>query len=583
MKKAAAVVVLLSLAPLRGLPANADPVRTLLSVPSASGAVASSRFIDGEMHYAGTPGDERLAVWMAQRLRAFGFRTTIESFAARVPVLRRISVEILSHPVVRLDLRERPIPVDPDGSRPDAGIPFNGWSGSGTVTAALVDVGNGLDADYRALSARHESVRGKIALVRYGAEFRGLLAARAQRNGAAGVIFYNAPASGKPTYPNGPYRPLGSVQRGSLGGGITIPVLPVSAWNAQRLLRTHAPIRMSVDEPFVWRRLWNTVGVLSGTHPSQEVVLGGHRDAWVYGVTDNGDGVSTLLETARALGALARTGWRPRRSIVIAGWDGEEIGELGSTAYVRMHRDRLRSGCVAYINVDESESGQFFVASAAAALSSFVVAATANVPDPRRPHATLKARWQAQRGGVVVEAPGGGSDFEPFLYDAGVPIVDGGFAGPFGVYHSAFDDLRYAQTEADPGFVNHRALAQLLALEAYRLADEPLRSLYHLVSYADTMRDDVASVPAQYSGALAPLRTAIDAFAVRAASSHPSDGVMLDAVARLDALCYGRNGYAAVPLPLLSAALATNDGGKVGAAASAMASQLGAVTREIET
>jgi len=357
----------------------------------------------------------------------------------------------------------------------------------------------------------------------------------------------------------------------------------VSALNAQRLLRAHALIRMTVDEPFVKETLWNTIGVMPGSDPSQEVVLGGHRDAWVYGVTDNGDGISTLIETAKALGALARTGWRPQRTIVIAGWDGEEIGELGSTAFVRMHRDSLRAGCVAYINVDEGESGQFFGASAAGAVASLVANVAASVNDPAQPARTLAARWQAQPRGVVVESPGGGSDFESFLYDAGVPTIDWGFNGPFGVYHSGFDDLHYAVSEADPGFVNHQVMAQMLAIAAYRLAGGSLASIYHLATYADTMRSDLGAVPHAYAAQVAPLAEAVDRFSAAVPSSQASDAVVLDAVHRLDLFCYGRNGYAAVPLPELSASIATNDAPSVHAAAIHMAATLDAITQELET
>lgn len=555
-------------------------------MPSAAGAIGSSRFVNGEMHYAGTPGDKRLAEWMAAQLRAAGFRTTIESFVTRVPRAKRLSLEILAHPVQRISLRETPIRRDPDGSRPDAPTPFNAWSGSGTVTARIVIAGRGLDDDYRSLAASGIAVRGKIVLVRYGAEFRGLLAARAQRHGAAAVILYSDPAdrdgsSHGPAYPNGPYRPLGSVQRGSLGSGIRIPVLPVSALVARRLMRARVPVRLSVEERFVPERLWNTIGVLEGTDPQHDVVLGGHRDAWVYGVTDNGDGISTLIETAKALGALARTGWKPQRSIVIAGWDGEEIGELGSIAYVHAHLDRVRADCIAYVNMDEGESGQYFGASAVAAMAPFTADVARSVPDPQDPARSLLARWQSERSGGVARDPGGGSDFESFLYDAGVPTIDWGFGGPFGVYHSAFDDLRYAMTQADPGFVNHRAMAQMLAIAAYRLADEPLHDLYRFAPYAQTLRSDLASVPATDRSAVAPLSASIDRFARQAAHVRAVDDAILDAVRRLNLLCYGRNGYAALPLPELSAALATGIPATVHAAAVRIAATLDAITSEL--
>ncbi len=566
------LLLLLATQTLPARSASQSPQDVLLATPTAAGALESSRRIDREMHYAGTPGDERLAQWMADRLHAYGFRTTIESFAALVPQPRRLALVILARHPIAVNLHEAGVQGDREGTRSDAGIPFDAGSASGTVTAALVDAGQGRETDYDALAAANVSVRGKIVLVQYGAEFRGLLALRAQQHGAAAVIFHSGPPS-----------PSGIVQRGSLGKGITIPVLPVSAKVAGRLLRANTRIRLTVQERLVRRRLWNTIGVLSG-RSSQEVVLGGHRDAWVYGVTDNGDGISTLLETAKALGALARTGWTPRRSIVIAGWDGEELGELGSIAYVRAHADRLRARCVAYVNMDEGESGQIFGAEGAAALSPFVASSAARIADPAQGSRTLLARWEAQPGGAQVRAPGGGSDFEAFLYETGIPTIDSGFGGPFGVYHSAFDDLHYAQTQADPGFANHRAMAQLLAVMAYRLADDPLHALYRLSPYATLLRDDLAAiVPASRAGDVALLSSAIARFASRAeaARRHVSDGILLDAVHRLNLICYGRNGYAAVPLPVLSAALETADASTIREAAARTAAALDAIAAEI--
>ncbi len=171
---------------------------------------------------------------------------------------------------------------------------------------------------------------------------------------------------------------------------------------------------------------------------------------------------------------------------MIAGFDGEEIGEVGSQAYVAMHRGDLESGCIAYLNADEITTGPFFAASSVAALRESIVPASESIPDPSSPTQTLYTRWLAQPGGTTVRGPGGGSDFEPFLYQLGIPIVELGFYGPFGVYHSGFDDLRYARTQADPGFIAHRAVAQMDALLVMRLASGIVP--YALTPYAATAR-----------------------------------------------------------------------------------------------
>jgi N-acetylated-alpha-linked acidic dipeptidase len=570
----------------------------MLDIPTAAAAQADAIRINAESHYAGTPGDLHIAQWMRDELAKAGFQAKLETFDHDVPYSRFIGIEQMPSPgrFIKLKIGEEPIPEDPDGTRRDAGPPFNAWSGSGVAIANVVDAGHGSEADYQALLAHHIDVRTRIALVRYGREFRGNLAKRAQDHGASGVIFFSDPSdrdgsrSGA-AYPAGPYRPLGSVQRGALSEGVMkIPVLPVNANVAQRILATMPngistlPYRLTVEMNVEHNaRLWNTIGILPGEDPTHMVVVGAHRDAWVYGVTDNGSGISVVLGAARALGYLYKSGWRPRYSIVLAGFDGEEIGEVGSQAYVRMHRGDLQAGCIAYINEDEITTGQTFGASAADALAGTILPATESIPDPAAGAQMLFSRWSAQRGGTTVRGPGGGSDFEPFLYELGIPIMQVGFGGIFGVYHSGFDDLRFVQTQADPGFVNHRAIAQLVALMTMRLADGD--APYHLTPYAATMRSDVQALAGtQWGNDVRPLNAAIDRYAYRAslAEHNGMDGnVEITAVQRLDKFVYGRNGYAAIPLPMLSTAIATGNEAAVSAAVGSAVHELDDITKSI--
>ncbi|MGB6413321.1 MAG: M28 family peptidase, partial [Candidatus Cybelea sp.] len=340
--------------------APSRPETAFLPIPSVAGARASSQMLNESYHYPGTPGDHRMAVWMRDTMRHFGLRAWIEPFTATVYTPSRLALQLLTSPPVTFDLHDGKIAADPDGSRSAPGLPFNAGSGNGDIRAPLVEAGRGLDADYARLRSARVAVRGKIVLIRYGAEYRGNLAARAQRNGAAGVIFYNSPKDESPglAYPNGRNRPPGAVQRGDVMGDdnvpLRIPMLPVTLETAQRLIENahgaHALVHLDVQMNARVTTLWNTIGEATGTDSAQSIVLGGHRDAWVYGVTDDGSGISTLVEVARGLGALERTGWKPKRSIRIAGWDAEEIGEYGSADYVHRHRDELQRGCVAYIN-----------------------------------------------------------------------------------------------------------------------------------------------------------------------------------------------------------------------------------------
>ena len=405
-------------------------------------------------------------------MRSFGLHAWIEAFGATVYTPRVLQLQLLSNPLVTFDLHDAKIAADPDGSRADAGLPFNAGSGSGDVRAPVVYAGRGLETDYDTLERAGVTVGGRIALIRYGAEYRGNLAARAIAHHAAGVIFYSDPKDGGsakgPVYPNGPYRPLGVVQRGDVMGDdhvpLSVPTLPVTGTTAQALLAdvrgpggpsgwsgalpvayrlgaTASLVRLHVEMNAQTTMLWNTVGEVAGTNPHQTIVIGAHRDAWVYGVSDDGSGISALLEVARGLGALHRAGWKPTRTIRIAGWDAEEVGELGSAAYVAAHRSELARGCVAYINTDEAASGPTFGASAAAALVPFLEPVTDEVLHVSRPR---------------IDAPAGGSDFESFIYTTGTPIIDLGYNGPLGTYHSPYDDYRFTALYADPGFAAPR-------------------------------------------------------------------------------------------------------------------------------
>jgi N-acetylated-alpha-linked acidic dipeptidase len=532
-----------------------------LAIPSTDGARASSQTLNSVYHYPGTPGDHQMAIWVRDRLAALGLDARIESFPAIVYTPKTLQLQLMTSPPVTFDLADPPIAGDASGSRPGIGLPFNAGSGDGDVTAPLVDAGKGLDADYARLKAMGVSVRGKIALVRYGAEYRGNLALRAQQDGAAGVVFFTDPSGNKgAAYPNGPYPSDVTIQRGEVMGDdnlpLKIPVMPIDARNARVLIANirNGQTASSVHEHVVMNAdhttLWNSIGEIAGTNPKQSIVLGGHRDAWVYGVTDDGSGISTLLEVARGLGKLHRGGWTPKRTIVIAGWDAEEIGELGSSAYVAAHKSDLQNGCIAYLNTDESASGPDFGAAAAAAIADGVVDPIQSVLGISHP---------------VVDPPSGGSDFESFIYTMGTPIFDVGYTGALGTYHSPFDDFRFASLYADPGFVHHKTIAQTLGIVAMRLAasDRP----FAFAPYATALDSGASEMVKEAEHAKLILNAAKLADAIRRVEdsgrrvdeSQTAENVpiALKAAQRLDLIAYSANGYASVAFPTIAKAIAS--------------------------
>lgn len=563
--------------------ARSQPEAAFLAVPSAAGARASSRILNEHYHYPGTPGDYHLAVWMRDTMRSFGLRAWIESFTATVYTPQLLALQLLTSPSVTFDLRDGKIADDPDGSRAGVPLPFNAGSGNGDIRAPLVEVGRGLDADYERVAGAGVAVRGKIVLIRYGAEYRGNLAARAQRRGAAGVIFYNSPKDEKPgrVYPNGPNRPPGAVQRGDVMGDdnvpLRIPTLPVTLETAQRLIANahgaRALVHLNVRMNARVTTLWNTIGEVIGANPAESIVLGGHRDAWVYGVTDDGSGIATLVEVARGLGKLERSGWKPRRSIRIAGWDAEEIGEYGSAEYVRRHRAELQHGCIAYINVDESAAGPHFRSEVAGALAPVMLSAVSSVLKIARPPA---------------DDPSGGSDYESFIYALGTPIINLGYGGAFGTYHSTYDDFRYAALFADPGFVHHRTIAQTVGVIALRLADATAIP-YRFAPYGKSLDAGLKTLskvaatknltlPPGLGAAIARFETAAQTY--DAAAAH-SETPMLQTAQKLDLLAYSANGYASVAFPTVANAISGGSQAAVNAATSTAASALDEITAQL--
>jgi len=211
------------------------------------------------------------------------------------------------------------------------------------------------------------------------------------------------------------------------------------------------------------------IGVIKGkdhgTELDRPVLLGNHRDAWVFGAVDPNSGTAAMLELARGLGALLAMGWVPRRSLILCSWSGEEYGLLGSTAYGEMNAAELAAKAVAYINVDEGVSGGELKVSATQALAKVIRAAAADVEDPRDGRSLL-SHWGGEVGLL-----GSGSDYTVFLDHLGIASADMQLSGSYGVYHSVYDSFTWMATQGDPGFRFHVAMARLWGLVAIRLAD----------------------------------------------------------------------------------------------------------------
>jgi N-acetylated-alpha-linked acidic dipeptidase len=223
-------------------------------------------------------------------------------------------------------------------------------------------------------------------------------------------------------------------------------------------------------------KMRSVIGVIRGSEePEKVVILGNHLDAWIYGAVDPSSGTAAILETARALGQAVRKGHRPRRTIVFAVWDGEEPLLGGSTQWALDNADDLRRNAVAYINVDTGVQGGNFVGGATPALADFLRDVTKAVQDPVSGKSFYEG-WSAQFDGQVprVETIVGATDYTAYQEYLGVSCIDMYFDGPYGVYHSMYDNYFRQSTVVDPGFRIGVGLARLWGVLAWRLATTEL-------------------------------------------------------------------------------------------------------------
>ena len=537
---------------------------TFLAVPDAALAGQHLKTLTAAPHWASSPEDYATAVYVADKFKAAGLATKIVPYKVLLNKPVKILIEAFDASGKKVMSGPTPEHVDRklDGGDPFQDDPrvlpaFNGSSPSGDVTAQVVYANYGSPADFKKLAELGVSVKGKIALVRYGGNYRGIKVYDAERAGCVGVLIYSDPYDDGyfrgDKYPKGPFRPDSAVQRGSVqflpiypGDATTpgvastpdltdskripvdkiqanwpsIPSNPLSYLDASPILLLlagpnvptgwqgalpfayHAggtasvTVHMHLEQDTKLRTIWDVIGTIDGTDPAEKenwVVAGNHRDAWVYGAVDPSSGTAAMLEAVHGLGALLKAGWKPKRRVVMASWDAEEEGLIGSTEWVETYMNQMNN-TVAYFNTDVAVSGPNFNASAVPSLKQFIREVTQGVPSPAG--GTVYDQWlkgqsiSANRRAVgsadeedrltqsAAGAPevrvgdlGSGSDFTPFLQHAGVPSTDIGSGGPYGVYHSVFDNYNWFIKNADPTFVYEQQQARVFGLEVIHMAD----------------------------------------------------------------------------------------------------------------
>ena len=563
-----------------------------ISRPSPTSASAHSKFLSFQPHMAGTPAQARTRDYVVSQMKSWGLETEVRSYSVWMPHPLSTRVWRIAPNPIELNLQEGPIPEDTTSVAFPQVTPFNGYGAAGDVRGDVVYVNYGLIEDYAQLDSMGVSVKGKIAIARYGRSYRGIKAREAEKHGAVGLLIYSDPADDGyvrgDVYPVGPMRPSQGIQRGSVmnpnGDPSTpgypstvnakriplaqmevphIPVLPISYGNAAELLREltgksipqpwqgglpfryhvgPGPVqaRMAVTTDATtnpYKEIWDTFGIVRGSEfPDEIVMIGGHRDAWGPGAADNVSGTVSVLEAARAIAEQVKAGKRPKRTIVFATWDAEEWGLLGSTEYVEDDSLRLSRSAVAYLNQDDVAQGPNFSGGGSPSLRALLRDVTKQVPDPSHQGSVYDV-WR-KRANLAADSlepqmgdPGGGSDFAGFYNHLGIPIADWGFGGPQGVYHSAYDSYHWMSKFGDPNFEVHATAARIGAATLLRIANADILP-YDYVEFARTMR----RFGAQVDQAIADKHLKLSAAGLTTAIARMEDAASMFSAARDRAL-----------------------------------------------
>lgn len=511
------------------------------------------RILTQAPHVTGSPEDRKTAEYVAQKFREAGLDTQIVEYRVLLSLPQEVSLDVTAPANVKMHGPSREhVDDDPYQDDPRVLPAYNAYSPSGDAEAEVVYANYGSPQDYKQLEAMKIDVRGKIVLVRYGGNYRGVKSLAAQEHGAAAVIIYSDPIDDGyyrgDMYPKGPYRPATGVQRGSIDytfryagdpttpGIASLPNLPDSQrtppaaatnlpkimtmplsyadaapimqnlggpespreWQGAMPFTYHAGpgpvrVRMHLKMTAPYKTIWDVVGSVRGAEFPDEWVIGGnHRDAWVYGAVDPSSGTAAMLESAHGIGDLLKSGWKPRRTMIFCSWDGEEQGMIGSTEWGEQHAQELQHA-VAYFNMDVGVTGPNFGASAVPALKQFVRDVTKQVPSPRG--GTVYQIWKDARerervknispdlGGSQNRPPaakvendvevgdlGSGSDYSVFLQHLGIPATDIGSGGPYGVYHSVFDNFAWFKKFGDPEFKYEQQMARVFGVQMLHMA-----------------------------------------------------------------------------------------------------------------
>ncbi|HEV7165473.1 MAG TPA: transferrin receptor-like dimerization domain-containing protein [Gammaproteobacteria bacterium] len=524
--------------------------------------------MSSEHNEVGSPHDKANADTMLKQFQSWGWDAHIETFYVLYPTPKEESLELVGPTQFKATLHEPPVDGDATSQTQADKVlpPYNAYGADGDVTADVVYVNYGMPDDYKELARHGVDVKGKIVIARYGAGWRGLKPKLAYEHGAVGCIIYSDPRDDGywqgDVYPKGAFRSADGVQRGSVadmpiypgdpltpGYGSTKDAKRLALKDAKTILKTPVlPISYADAKPFLsalegpvapanWRGalpityhigpgpakahlvvqsnwdikpIYDVIATIKGSeYPDQWVMRGNHHDGWAIGADDPLSGNVALLDEAKAIGALLKTGWKPKRTLVYASWDGEEPGLLGSTEWAETHAEELQKKLVIYINTDNNSRG-FLGASGSHSVQTMFDQETKGVTDPEtgvsidaRLRAAIEtdgfgknasaedvadAKTAASGEDLPLGALGSGSDYTAFLDHLGIASLDIGFhgEGEGGDYHSLYDSFDHYSRFGDPGFKYGIAMSKIAGHTALRFADADVVP-FSYGAFADTV------------------------------------------------------------------------------------------------
>ena len=528
--------------------------------------------LSAEPHHVGSAYDKQNAEFIRDKYRSWGLKAELEEFDVLFPTPVERVLEMVEPTRYVAALKEPALAEDPDSNDANQLPTYNCYSADGDVTGELVYVNYGVPADYEELARLGVDVKGKIVIARYGGSWRGIKPKVAYEHGAIGCLIYSDPKDDGyyqgDVYPKGPYRPEQGAQRGSVmdmpihpGDPLTpgigavkgakrlpreeadvimkIPVQPISYGDALPLLKSLGgpvapeswrgalPItyhigagktKVHLKLKFDWslHTLYDVIARIDGsTYPDEWIVYGNHHDAWVNGADDPTSGQVTVMEVGRALGEMLKQGWRPKRTIILCAWDGEEPALLGSTEWVETHAEELAQKCVLYLNSDSTGKGTLGVGGSHT-LERFVNEVARDVPQPKQQHSILEAMREQRvrqsrseddrneargRADLRIGALGSGSDYTPFIQHLGIAALNTGFGGEGGggVYHSIYDSFAWYTRFSDGTFEFGQGLSRYNGTLVMRLADAEVLP-FEFTNLADTVsryEDDLEKMAAK--------------------------------------------------------------------------------------